>query len=275
MRRSCHAAALGLLLCGAAGAAEVAPVFAPIKDDPRLPRVLLIGDSISIGYTLPVRKLLEGKANVHRPPENCQSTVYARERIKDWLGDGKWDVIHFNWGIWDSHHFRAGGVRTTPEQYEKNLRELVSILKATRARLIWATTTPLATRWHGDLMVKDTDVPLRNAIAKKVMDENGIPSDDLYTAVLPRIAELRAEDGCHYTAAGSDFLAERVAQSVNEELAKRQHEAGNAWLYGAVSGCLVIAAIALLAFKGRRNGDMPDPGANGQGDARGDRSGEA
>src|SRR5512137_2492523 len=43
------------------------PAFAPVSDDPKLPRVLLIGDSISIGYTLPVRKLLAGKANVHRP----------------------------------------------------------------------------------------------------------------------------------------------------------------------------------------------------------------
>ena len=41
--------------------------FEPIQDNPALPRVLLIGDSISIGYTLPVRELLDGRANLHRP----------------------------------------------------------------------------------------------------------------------------------------------------------------------------------------------------------------
>ena len=46
------------------------PSFAPIKDVPGLPRVLLIGDSISIGYTLPTRQRLIGVANVHRPPMN-------------------------------------------------------------------------------------------------------------------------------------------------------------------------------------------------------------
>src|SRR5262245_3404417 len=45
-----------------------------VEEDPRLPRVLLIGDSISMGYTPAVRKLLEGKANVQHPPENCRST---------------------------------------------------------------------------------------------------------------------------------------------------------------------------------------------------------
>jgi hypothetical protein len=43
------------------------PSLDPINDDPALPRVLLIGDSISMGYTLPVRTALKGKANVHRP----------------------------------------------------------------------------------------------------------------------------------------------------------------------------------------------------------------
>ena len=51
------------------------PAFAPVTDDPKLPRVLLIGDSISIGYTIPVRKLLEGKANVHRIWENGGPTM--------------------------------------------------------------------------------------------------------------------------------------------------------------------------------------------------------
>src|SRR5438270_839998 len=77
------------------------PVFAPVQDDPKLPRVLLIGDSISIGYTLPTRTLFAGKANVHRIPENGGSTARGIEKIDAWLGTGKWDVIHFNWGLHD------------------------------------------------------------------------------------------------------------------------------------------------------------------------------
>src|SRR5512133_119554 len=96
---------LTLPLLQAAGAApkkkEPSPVLAAVTDVPGLPRVLLIGDSISMGYTLPVRTLLAGKANVHRPPENCGDTARGVKSLDKWLGDGKWDVIHFNFGLHD------------------------------------------------------------------------------------------------------------------------------------------------------------------------------
>ena len=75
--------------------------FAPIKDDPKLPRVLLVGDSISIGYTLPTRDFLKGKANLHRIPTNGGPTTRGLANIDAWLGKSKWDIIHFNWGLHD------------------------------------------------------------------------------------------------------------------------------------------------------------------------------
>ena len=77
------------------------PAMKPIKDVPGLPRVLLIGDSISLGYTMQVRQMLQGKANVHRPPANCGPTTLGVEKIDHWLGKEHWDVIHFNWGLHD------------------------------------------------------------------------------------------------------------------------------------------------------------------------------
>ena len=69
------------------------PAMAKIKDKPGLPRVLLIGDSISIGYTVPVREMLEGKANVHRALTNCGPTIKGVKELDSWLGDEPWDVI--------------------------------------------------------------------------------------------------------------------------------------------------------------------------------------
>src|SRR3954467_10868139 len=85
------------------------PAFAKVQDDPNLPRVLLIGDSISMGYTLPVREMLKGKANVHRPPANCGPTERGLDQLDKWLGDGKWDVIHFNFGLHDLKYLDANG----------------------------------------------------------------------------------------------------------------------------------------------------------------------
>jgi acyl-CoA thioesterase-1 len=155
---------------------------------------------------------------VHHPPENCQSTVYGLQKIEEWLGDGDWDVIHFNWGIWDAHHLEDGRLRTTLEEYETNLRKLVAILQKTRARLIWASTTPLKTTHHNALWVDGADIPIRNAVARKVMEENNIPVNDLYAEMLLRVEDLRTADGVHFTAEGSQFLAERVAESIVDEL---------------------------------------------------------
>src|SRR5438132_4350306 len=85
----------------AARANKPHPALIEIQDDPKLPRVLLIGDSISIEYTIPTRRLLEGKANVHRIPANGWSTTTGKERLTQWLGTREWDVIHFNWGLHD------------------------------------------------------------------------------------------------------------------------------------------------------------------------------
>ncbi len=68
-----------------------------------LPRVLLIGDSISGGYEKGVKRLLAGKAEVIKNAGNAEYTGTGLKKIDEWLGDGKWDVIHFNWGLWEMY----------------------------------------------------------------------------------------------------------------------------------------------------------------------------
>lgn len=195
------------------------PAMAPIQDVVGLPRVLLIGDSISIGYTPPVRKLLEGKANVHRIPTNGGPTKNGVANIAKWLGTSKWDVIHFNWGIHDLKHMPDGKRQVEPAEYEANLRKLVATLKATGAKLIWASTTPIP---QGDLIPQRTfgQVKEYNDIAAKVMTENGIAIDDLNAWMTPRFEELHKPKDLHYTDAGSDHLAQKVAESITQALAK-------------------------------------------------------
>jgi hypothetical protein len=75
------------------------PALVQVPEDPHLPRVLITGDSISLGYTLEVRKLLVGKANVQHPDVNCWSTEFGLAHLKQWLGEKHWDVISFNFGL--------------------------------------------------------------------------------------------------------------------------------------------------------------------------------
>ena len=202
------------------------------RDNPDLPRVLLIGDSISIGYTVPVRLALKDKANVHRPPTNCQHTGFGLQNLKTWLGTNKWDVIHFNWGIWDTHYLdkRTGALirdeknidpaqvrlRYTPEEYGKNLGALVEILEGTGAKLVWASSTPIMYR-TGD---RFKDIENLNAVAAGIMKAHGIPVNDLYSLVLPQAAQCQSPDKVHFHPRGNKVLANQVVQYILEAMAK-------------------------------------------------------
>ncbi|MBI5800221.1 MAG: SGNH/GDSL hydrolase family protein [Verrucomicrobia bacterium] len=200
--------------------AKKAPAMELVTDLPGLPRVLLIGDSISIGYTVPVRDLLKGKVNVHRIPENGGPTTNGTAKLGKWLGTSKWDVIHFNWGLHDLKFMETGKVQVSLEDYENNLRELVKQLKQTNARLIWCATTPAPDAKLSPPR-KDSDVRAYNASARKVMDENKIPINDLYAHTLPKLADVQLPANVHFKKEGYEFLAKQVARSIEESLAKR------------------------------------------------------
>jgi lysophospholipase L1-like esterase len=179
-----------------------------VEDDPALPRVLLIGDSVSRGYTQAVRKALAGKVNVHRAPANCGPTKAGVDRLDVWLGDGKWDLIHFNFGIHD---------RATPvDDYRARLGQIVDRLAATGAKLVWAATTPIP-----DVeKTKQTAASIveRNAVAAEVMKEKGVSVNDLFAAMTPHLGEYQPPADVHFTAAGYDFLGAKVAAAIEAGL---------------------------------------------------------
>ena len=197
------------------------PAFAAIQDDPVLPRVLLIGDSISIGYTLPTRRLLQGIANVHRIPTNGGPTINGLENLDGWLGSGKWHVIHFNWGLHDLRFMDDGKHQVAIEKYEQNLQELVARLKRTGATLIWASTTPVP-----DAEVtpprKNSDTIAYNRAAMRVMEQHGIRVNDLYSVAFSRLGDIQLPANVHYSEAGYEVLAEQVAVSIRAALDSRR-----------------------------------------------------
>jgi acyl-CoA thioesterase-1 len=221
--------------------AATPPEFAAITDDPKLPRVLLMGDSVSIAYAWEVRKLLAGVANVHRVPANCGSTKVALGYygLKRWLPDAneKWDIIHFNHGLHDlSYRFaddsdknakgeyaspaNGGHQNVPPEVYEKNLRQIIARLKQTGAKLIFASTTPVPES-DAAKYVKDSELPY-NEIAKKVMTEEGVTWNDLWSLVKPRQAELQGKRNVHFQPRGSSVMAKQVAEMIQNALSARK-----------------------------------------------------
>lgn len=199
---------------------EVTPeaAFQAVTDVPGLPRVLLIGDSISIGYTVPLREKLKETANVHRIPENGGPSRRGVEKLDQWLGAGRWDLIHFNFGLHDIR-IREGRTAISAEEYERNLRRIVERLEKTGAKLVWCSTTPVpAAKLKRER--HDKDVVAFNEIAARIMQEKGIAVDDLYAFALPQLAKIQNPNDVHFSAAGSAVLAGQVGDSITASLKK-------------------------------------------------------
>lgn len=172
------------------------------KDNPDQPNVLIIGDSISAGYTVPVRLKLKGKANVFRIKGNGKNSAYGLANLGKWIGNRHWDLIHFNWGLWDlcyrhpesktqGHRDKIKGTITeSPEQYQANLEKIVARLKKTDAKLIWCNTTPVP-EFEADRKLGD-DL-FYNKIAAKIMKENKIPINDFHAHALLKQDEIQKQ----------------------------------------------------------------------------------
>ena len=195
---------------------------------------MLIGDSISVGYTDGVREELAGKANVYRIQGNAGPSSSGVQQVDKWIasGTGRWDVIHFNFGLHDVKlgtggkdnrpYSTADGHQVPADEYERNLREIVAKLKRTGATLIWCSTTPIP---QGKLNPprQPGDEITYNQIARKVMVDNGVVIDDLHAAALARMPGIQLPANVHFTKEGSAVLAKHVAASIKSVLPDRGH----------------------------------------------------
>jgi acyl-CoA thioesterase-1 len=148
--------------------------------------------------------------NVHRAPENCGPTANGIKKIDAWLGESKWDLIHFNFGI----HDRA----TSLPDYVQRLEQLVERMKRTGAKLVWATTTPIPD--DASKNQRAESIVERNAAALSVMQKHGVAVDDLFEAVTPHLSKLQNPNDVHFNAEGYEFLGKQVASVLQAQLTK-------------------------------------------------------
>jgi hypothetical protein len=182
-------------------------------DKADLPRVLLVGDSITRGYFGAVEKHLAGKAYCARlTTSKCVSDPTFNDDLKLLLKQFEFSVIHFNNGL--------HGWGYTEDQYREGLSKAITAVKkhAGDAKLIWATTTPVREKGNLETFAERTDrVHVRNKLASEIMTEHQIPTDDLF-ALVNEHAEWTSGDGVHFNGKGNEALAEQVSESVFENL---------------------------------------------------------
>ena len=204
---------------------------AKAKFNPELPSVLIIGDSISTGYTPSVRSALADKANVLHNRGNAQGTTFGLANLEDWLAEAKWALIHFNFGLHDLKRVTEAGTSNNsndpndPYQadlatYTANLEKIVARLEETGAKLIFATTTPFPVGVKP--FRSPQDASNYNKAALKIMNTKGIEVNDLYALVVDDLETLQKPVNVHFHKEGSELMGEEVASKIEAALKQQK-----------------------------------------------------
>src|SRR5580698_613674 len=184
-------------------------------NETNLRRVLLIGDSIVRDYYPEVEKDLAGKAFVARlSTSRFISDPVLLKEIELVLEGTKFDVIQFNNGMHGWQHTEA--------EYRKAFPKLIKTIRAhaPKARLIWATTTPLrdgkGVTYDTNAQYSDERIAARNAIAAEIVAAQNIPTDDLNAAM--RGHPEYHSDNVHFNSQGIQIQAGQVSAELEKLL---------------------------------------------------------
>lgn len=196
---------------------EWTDVWLPGAERADLPHILIIGNSITKGYTPKVEKALEGRAYVGRfSNSKCLGDPALLDELESVLKHNKFDIIHFNNGL--------HGAGYSEEEYDKAFPKLIKLIRKYQpdAKLIWATTTPVRC---GEGMTGFTEfsdrVKVRNEIAMKHINKDGnIMVDDLWGVVVDHPEYYAGGDGTHPVESGWEALAAQVTEVLDKVLGK-------------------------------------------------------
>jgi len=187
--------------------------------------VLIIGDSISLGYTPFVKKNIDTtRYHVVHNKGNAMFAANGVKNIDKWLGDTKWDIIHFNFGLWDlcyrnpeskmqGHRDKVNGKLTASlDEYRANLEKIATRLDKTGARIIFATTTVVPPKEAGRI---EGDEVNYNKVAVEVMKEHNFEIDDLHSISIDIHKKYPLGVGnVHYKKAGYELLSKQVIKCI-------------------------------------------------------------
>ena len=189
-------------------------------------KILLLGDSIRMGYQQYVKEELEGEYEVLYPADNGRFAAYTLWQVNQELkGNPDIELVHFNNGYWDMNIEAPMTEAIHPvEEYTSFLRRIVALCRQCGAQVVFATTVPIMedgaagdnTGVQGTINYSNTWVKEYNAAATAVMEELEVPVNDLYTLCAAHPQCYKCEDLLHLSEEGSRACAAQVAEYVRK-----------------------------------------------------------
>lgn len=196
-------------------------------------KILLIGDSIRVGYDSYVKEFLKDTCETYFPAENCRFAQYILRHLSDWqesLGlDENLDLIHWNCGLWDTVEQYGDGCLTPPEFYAHYIDRVCKRIKVLfpKATAIFATSTPILEGGYEEPSIfyrSNETIRQYNEIAKEIVLKHGFLINDLY-AVVENVPKEYYSDVTHlYTPEGTQLMVNAVVKSICNALDMEQKE---------------------------------------------------
>ena len=178
--------------------------------------VLLIGDSIRMGYDKAVKNTLKNKANVYFPEENGRFASYVLRYIHEYksiLGDNHLDVLHWNAGLWDCLRLFGEEPHTPLDVYAYYIERICIRIKKVfpDAQVIFATSTSVQSELMSpDCIRYNKEIETYNEAAVKVVSKYGFQVNDLYELSVTLPAEAHSDAVHYYTPMGTKMFTDQV-----------------------------------------------------------------
>ena len=186
--------------------------------------VVLIGDSIRMGYQDTVRQELQDIAEVWMPDQNGGNSDNMLNHMDEWILDRTPDVVHLNCGLHDiKKEFGVAEAVIPVAAYEENLKQIFSKLRNHLSMsVIWATTTPVDEALHHENKTFDRfeqDVVAFNDVSCRLARTFDLLIHDLYSVMMDAgPARYLTPDGVHFSSDGSIILGRAVARYIRTSL---------------------------------------------------------
>lgn len=183
-------------------------------------KVMLIGDSIRLGYQAKVAELLGEIAVVSGPVDNGRFSAYTLFYLSAWVPDNDFDVIQWNNGQWDTCHMPDGRIHTPLATYLELQERIAGILLKKTKRLVFATTAPVWPEQFASVSTnrrRNEDVSEYNSAAADLLGGFGVEINDLHSPVMADVKRYISEDMVHLTEAGNRLCASRVAGMIEKK----------------------------------------------------------
>lgn len=187
--------------------------------------VLLIGDSIRVGYDKSVKASLEGIANVYFPAENCRFAAFVFRHFTDYMTkieDRKIDVIHWNAGLWDLLRQFGEEPNTPFEHYKYYIDRICQRMRKfyPNAKIIFATSTSVQTeKMDPNMFIRYNDeIEKYNEAAAEIVKKYGMEVNDLYSLSVTLPEEAHSDTVHYYTQIGTEAFTKQVLKYISEAL---------------------------------------------------------